>query len=208
MESNNNNNITETDQEVDSILTETRRLTILVNNIEDQTEREIQRLGKVLDTFAKESGNQKYDFNFDGKTNRFYSNHIRNKLKQINAFRKKYFSRRNTYGEQRHYLLESELSQSVSELQDLARVAMTVNETETETSILLSSETSDGELDCTPESIISDTTIRGNSGYGSHARYKLMKYFTSDRQDGLTYKKQNEDLCPPYISYTKRDRMN
>lgn len=96
MESNNHNNITENDLEVDSILTETRRLAILVNNIEDQTEREIQRLGKVLDTFAKESVNQKYDFNFDGKSHKFYSIHIRNKLKQINTFTRKYFFKKNS----------------------------------------------------------------------------------------------------------------
>lgn len=84
---------------------------------------------------------------------------------------------------------------------------MTVNDTETATSALPSSDRSDDELDGTPESIISDTTTRGRSGYGSHVRYKLMKYFTTSRHD-LIYDKQNDDLCSPYLLHSKKECNN
>ncbi|KAG0653680.1 hypothetical protein C6P45_003762, partial [Maudiozyma exigua] len=136
MESNNHNNIIENDIEVDSLLTETQRLSVLVNNIEDQTEREIQRLGKVLETFAKESGDRNYEFNLDYKTNNFYSLYIRSKLKKINKFTKKYFPRRLPDQRRGRHLLETECSDSLSELQDLARVAMAADEVSAGTPVL------------------------------------------------------------------------
>ncbi|SMN20381.1 hypothetical protein, no similarity [Maudiozyma saulgeensis] len=203
------------EMDMDKLLLETERLALLVDNVEDQTEREVLRLERVLETFAREPQNDTEHYYYGINSNHYktYSKcrYLRNKLKRFNNFTKRCFTK-STRGKRNTCLLNSEFSRSVSELQDTLKVEIEEDGTCDSTPNLFVTSTLDDAVfqdscDSNGESVVSECTYKGRRGYSSYVKYKLMNYLSTAKRDDLVYMKESEDLCSPYLLYLKNDGL-
>ncbi|CAB4253071.1 hypothetical protein, no similarity [Maudiozyma barnettii] len=204
------------EMDMDRLLLETERLALLVDNIEDQTEREVLRLERVLDTFARDPQNDNdYNYyNIDGSHNRNYftCRYFRNKLKHFNNFTKRCFTKPVTR-RKNSSLLFNEFSRSVSELERTSKYGIEENGTCGSTSDLPLARTLEDEVfqngsDSNVESVLSESPYKGRRGYSSYVKYKLMNYLSTTKRDDLVYMKESEDVCSPYLLYVKTDGVD